>query len=60
MFSADLRDDLKLIVSGVLSLSALAAVLIGSSHVGDPFTRIGDDFSSAHFLHGSTVMEHFI
>lgn len=37
MFSADLRDDLKLRVSGVLSLSALSAVLIVSSHVGDPF-----------------------
>lgn len=37
MFSTDLRDDLKLIVSGVLSLSALSAVLIVSSRVGGPF-----------------------
>lgn len=41
MFSADLRDDLKLIVSGVLSLSALSAVLIVGSRVGGPLNENG-------------------
>lgn len=36
-FPQTLETDLKLIVSGVLSLSALSAVLIVSSHVGGPF-----------------------